>query len=61
MRRSRFCLCPGGDTPYTKRFFLALLTGCVPVVFKFDAYVQPARTSAANTSAATHHTRMAGA
>ena len=37
MRRSRFCLCPGGDTPYTKRFFLALLSGCVPVVFAFPS------------------------
>ena len=37
MRRSRFCLCPGGDTPYTKRFFLALLSGCIPVVFTFPS------------------------
>ena len=38
MQRARFCLCPGGDTPYTKRFFLALLAGCVPVVFAFPSY-----------------------
>ena len=38
MQRSRFCLCPGGDTPYSKRFFLALAAGCIPVVFSFGAY-----------------------
>ena len=38
MQRSRFCLCPGGDTPYTKRFFLAITSGCVPVVFSFRSY-----------------------
>ena len=35
MQRSRFCLCPPGDVPYNKRYFTALLAGCVPVVFSF--------------------------
>ena len=64
MQRSRFCLCPGGDTPYTKRFFLALLTGCVPVVFKFEAHAHLASVAAAGaagrvTAAATRRTRTA--
>ena len=33
MERSRFCVCPQGDSTYTKRFFDSLLAGCVPVVF----------------------------
>ena len=32
MRRSRFCLAPRGDTASTKRFYAAILAGCIPVV-----------------------------
>ena len=35
MQRSRFCVCPPGDVPYNKRYFTALLAGCVPVLFSF--------------------------
>ena len=30
---STFCFEPGGDSPYRKGFYDALLTGCIPVVF----------------------------
>ena len=33
MQRSPFCLCPPGDVPYNKRYFTALLAGCIPVLF----------------------------
>mmetsp|Transcript_47277 Transcript_47277/g.106577 ORF Transcript_47277/g.106577 Transcript_47277/m.106577 type:complete len:217 (-) Transcript_47277:54-704(-) len=36
MQRARFCLCPPGDVPYNKRYFTALLSGCVPVLFTFS-------------------------
>lgn len=39
MQRSRFCLCPPGDVPYNKRYFTALLAGCVPVLFSFQSQV----------------------
>ena len=42
MQRSRFCLCPPGDVPYNKRYFTALLAGCVPVVFSFRSQLGPA-------------------
>ena len=35
MQRSTFCVCPGGDVTYNQRYFLALLAGCVPVIFGF--------------------------
>ena len=41
MQRSRFCLCPPGDVPYNKRYFTALLAGCVPVVFSFRSQIGP--------------------
>lgn len=31
--RATFCLQPGGDTPTRSHFYLAALSGCVPVVF----------------------------
>lgn len=48
MGSSTFCLCPGGDTPYSKRFFMALLAGCVPVVFVFPSYPATPRRSLTN-------------
>jgi hypothetical protein len=37
-----FCLEPGGDSPYRKGFYDALLSGCVPVVFGlYNARVAP--------------------
>ena len=27
--------CPGGDVTYNQRYFLALFSGCVPVIFGF--------------------------
>ncbi|KAK3237865.1 hypothetical protein CYMTET_52094 [Cymbomonas tetramitiformis] len=36
MRDSVFCLCPRGGTPWTRRVFDALLTGCIPVVISDD-------------------------
>lgn len=32
LRRSIFCIIPRGNTPWTKRFFDAVLAGCIPVV-----------------------------
>ena len=37
-----FCLEPGGDSPYRKGFYDALLAGCVPVVWsKYFAHASP--------------------
>ena len=35
MQRSLFCVCPPGDVPYNKRYFTALLAGCVPVLLSW--------------------------
>ena len=35
MQRATFCVCPGGDVTYNQRYFLALLAGCIPVIFGF--------------------------
>ena len=43
MQRSRFCVCPPGDVPYNKRYFTALLAGCVPVLFSFRSQVPSER------------------
>ena len=32
MRRAKFCLCPDGITPTTRRLFEAVIFGCIPVV-----------------------------
>jgi len=32
MRKSVFCLVPRGDSPNTKRFYSAILNGCIPVI-----------------------------
>ncbi|KAH8070364.1 hypothetical protein JL721_5131 [Aureococcus anophagefferens] len=41
-RAATFCLEPGGDSPYRKGFYDAMLTGCVPVVFGlYNARVAP--------------------
>lgn len=37
MRNAVFCPCPTGDLPYQKRFFDALLSDCIPVVFRFPS------------------------
>ena len=39
MQRARFCVCPPGDVPYNKRYFTALLAGCVPVLFSFRSQI----------------------
>ena len=39
MQRSKFCVCPPGDVPYNKRYFTAILAGCVPVLFSFRSQV----------------------
>ena len=31
-----FCLEPTGDTPTRSHFYLAVLAGCIPVIFDFD-------------------------
>ena len=33
---TNFCLEPTGDTPTRSHFYLAVLTGCIPVIFDFD-------------------------
>ena len=33
---SDFCLEPTGDTPTRSHFYLAVLAGCIPVIFDFD-------------------------
>lgn len=43
MQRSRFCVCPPGDVPYNKRYFTALLAGCVPVLFSFRSQIRAER------------------
>jgi hypothetical protein len=40
MKRSVFCLCPAGWTPWTKRFYEAILVGSIPVVIPGD-FVPP--------------------
>lgn len=40
MDRARFCLCPRGITPGTRRVFEALARGCIPVVVS-DNWVLP--------------------
>lgn len=35
LQNATFCPSPPGDLPFTKRFFLALLAGCIPVVYEF--------------------------
>lgn len=32
MCKSRFALCPGGDAPWSMRFYEALVCGAIPVV-----------------------------
>ena len=33
---TEFCLEPTGDTPTRSHFYLAVLAGCIPVIFDFD-------------------------
>lgn len=40
MRQARFCMVPRGDNPGSKRFYSAILSGCIPVVLS-DAFVLP--------------------
>ena len=35
-RSAMFCFQPGGDTPYRKDFYDAMLTGCIPVIFSLQ-------------------------
>lgn len=39
--RSVFCLCPPGDTPIRRALFDALMTGCIPVIFRNQATWNP--------------------
>merc|ERR1712138_281777 len=36
MARSVFCPCVPGDSTFTRRFFEAILQGCLPVVISWD-------------------------
>jgi hypothetical protein len=36
MSRANFCLCPLGWTPWTLRFYQAVMTRCIPVVIADD-------------------------
>lgn len=36
LKNATFCPCPPGDLPFQKRFYLALLSGCIPVMILFD-------------------------
>ncbi|KAJ3215903.1 hypothetical protein HK099_006148, partial [Clydaea vesicula] len=31
MYEATYCICPKGDTPSTRRFFNAVLAGCIPI------------------------------
>ena len=42
MQQSTFCLVPRGDTPSSRRFFLAIAAGCIPVLI-VDDYEPPFR------------------
>ena len=35
-RHATFCPCPGGDTPNSKRYFDALMAGCIPLILSKD-------------------------
>jgi hypothetical protein len=35
-RHATFCPCPGGDTPNSKRYFDAVLAGCIPLILSRD-------------------------
>ncbi|KAH0785195.1 Exostosin family protein [Histomonas meleagridis] len=37
MQNSDFCICPGGDLPFPKRFFDATYFGCIPVIISNEA------------------------
>ena len=39
MRRARFCLCPRGIAPTTRRLFESVALGCVPVLLADDLHV----------------------
>ncbi|CAM9890433.1 unnamed protein product, partial [Scytosiphon promiscuus] len=41
MSRSRFCFCPRGDTPSSRRIFDALAAGCIPIVTEGGVNVLP--------------------
>eukprot|EP00903_Cladosiphon_okamuranus_P010490 g9922.t1 len=41
MARSRFCFCPRGDTPSSRRIFDALAAGCIPIVTETGMRVLP--------------------
>ena len=35
-RHATFCPCPGGDTPNSKRYFDAIMAGCIPLILSQD-------------------------
>ena len=35
MQRATFCVCPGGDVTYNQRYYMAIFSGCIPVIFGF--------------------------
>ncbi|CAM9890366.1 unnamed protein product [Scytosiphon promiscuus] len=41
MSRSRFCFCPRGDTPSSRRLFDAIAAGCIPIVTETGVAVLP--------------------
>lgn len=43
MRKSKYCLTPAGNTPWTSRMYGAIAQGCVPVLFNTNVFVPPFR------------------
>ncbi|CAM9205839.1 unnamed protein product [Sphacelaria rigidula] len=39
--RSRYCFCPRGDSPTSRRIFDAVAAGCIPVLTEEEAYALP--------------------
>ncbi|CAN0412541.1 unnamed protein product, partial [Scytosiphon promiscuus] len=37
----RFCFCPRGDTPSSRRLFDAIAAGCIPIVTETGVAVLP--------------------
>ena len=37
IRKSKFCICPKGSSPWTRRLYDAIFSGCIPVIVRWVA------------------------